>query len=134
MENNLINKNIKQWILKELEKQHISKYTAIQNLTLPLTLKNQNVIGISPTGTGKTLCFLIPILNKISLNENIQAIIIAPTRELARQIHSNIQLFKTNEIKIKSWQNMVLFFYWQKNLCLIKLFRGKKRWKTLQTC
>ena len=102
MDNNLINKNIKQWILKELEKQHISKYTAIQNLTLPLTLKNQNVIGISPTGTGKTLCFLIPILNKISLNENIQVIIIAPTRELARQIHSNIQLFKTNEIKIKS--------------------------------
>lgn len=102
MESNNINKLIKAWIINELDKQHINQYTAIQNLTLPLTLKNQNVIGISPTGTGKTLAFLIPILNKLTSDENIQAVIIAPTRELARQIQSNINLFKEGDIKIKS--------------------------------
>lgn len=96
------NKKIKPWIINELEKQHIKKMTAIQNLTLPLTLNNQNIIGISPTGTGKTLAFLIPILNKLSSQNDIQSIIIVPTRELARQIHSNISLFKFNEVRIKS--------------------------------
>ncbi len=102
MNDNNIFKIIKPWIINELKKQHIDRFTTIQNSTLPLTLNSQNIIGISPTGTGKTLSFLIPILNNLVSNQYIQSIIIAPTRELARQIYSTINLFKNNEEKINA--------------------------------
>ncbi|RCT49664.1 ATP-dependent helicase, partial [Ureaplasma urealyticum] len=59
--------------------------------------KKENVIGIAPTGTGKTLAFALPILNNLDLSQKLQAIIIAPTRELVRQIFSKIALFKKQQ-------------------------------------
>ncbi len=80
-----------------------SKPTEIQNKTIPWLLKNKNIIGIAPTGTGKTLCFLIPTINKIDTNNGLQALIIAPTRELARQIYSKTEPFRksNSELRIK---------------------------------
>uniref|UniRef100_A0A8C5GRL0 ATP-dependent RNA helicase n=1 Tax=Gouania willdenowi TaxID=441366 RepID=A0A8C5GRL0_GOUWI len=72
----------------------IKKYTSIQNLMIPKILKNQSCIGISATGTGKTFCFLIPILEKLEPKQEIQFIIILPTRELARQISSKFLFFR----------------------------------------
>lgn len=96
------NSILKSWINESLTKQNISEFTEIQKKTLPLSLKGNNLIGIAPTGTGKTLAFLLPILNKIELNNEIQAIIICPTRELARQINSKIDDFKKVNSKLKS--------------------------------
>lgn len=93
---------LKPWILKTINDCGFKKMTDIQEKTLPLTLAGKNVIGVSSTGSGKTLAFLIPALNKIELNQDLQCIILTPTRELARQISSNIELFKKNEKKIKS--------------------------------
>ena len=61
--------------------------TDIQKQTIPLLLQGKDVIGNSHTGTGKTAAFGIPILEMINFdNDNIQALIITPTRELAVQI------------------------------------------------
>ena len=96
---------LKPWINEALSKQNIVEYTEIQKKSLPLSLKGSNLIGIAPTGTGKTLAFLLPILNKLELSNEIQAIIICPTRELARQINSKIDEFKklNNELKSVLW-------------------------------
>lgn len=62
--------------------------TPIQKEVLPLALKGKDIIGISDTGTGKTHAFLIPILEKIDVSKPmVQAVITAPTRELATQIY-----------------------------------------------
>ena len=58
----------------------------IQDQTIVPALAGKDVIGIANTGTGKTAAFAIPILQRLMLDRNSRAIIIAPTRELAQQI------------------------------------------------
>lgn len=71
------------------------KPTEIQERVIPLIKKNQDVIGISQTGTGKTHAFLLPIVDKIDCSKDIvQAVITAPTRELAQQIYHNARMFE----------------------------------------
>lgn len=58
----------------------------IQDQSIPIGLKGQDVIGIANTGTGKTAAFALPVLQRLISDTNSAAIIIAPTRELAQQI------------------------------------------------
>ncbi len=58
----------------------------IQDQTIPLGLEGKDIIGLANTGTGKTVAFGIPVLNKLMQDPNSRALIIAPTRELAAQI------------------------------------------------
>ncbi|QBQ07627.1 ATP-dependent RNA helicase CshB [Spiroplasma gladiatoris] len=76
------------------------KPTIIQQKVIPLIKKNKSVIAQSHTGTGKTHSFLLPILNNLDYQANkVQALIIAPTRELARQIFNNTkELLKFNPL------------------------------------
>ena len=69
--------------------------TPIQEKTIPLILKNKDLIACAQTGTGKTAAFVLPILNKLCYYQNnkINTIIIAPTRELALQIDRQIEGF-----------------------------------------
>lgn len=65
--------------------------TPIQSEVLPQALKGKDIVGISQTGTGKTLAFLLPILEKINTEKDcVQAVITAPTRELASQIFKRL--------------------------------------------
>lgn len=81
-------------ILVALEKANFNEATEIQAKAIPLFLANKNIFGKSSTGTGKTASFVLPILQNIEPNERkIQAIIMAPTRELAMQIVSQIRIF-----------------------------------------
>ncbi|MCT4781154.1 MULTISPECIES: DEAD/DEAH box helicase [Exiguobacterium] len=74
------------WV-KKLQKQGIKQPTPIQEQAIPHLLAGRDLIGKAQTGTGKTLAFLLPILEQIDLdNKTVQALIVAPTRELARQI------------------------------------------------
>ncbi len=76
------------YILKAIEERGFTKPTDIQERVIPATLKGTSIIGQSQTGTGKTHAFLLPIMNKIvPEKEEVQAIITAPTRELANQIY-----------------------------------------------
>ena len=63
--------------------------TPIQARAIPLVLKGRDVMGQAQTGTGKTAAFALPILNRLVSKKQgkVRALIIAPTRELAEQIH-----------------------------------------------
>jgi ATP-dependent RNA helicase DeaD len=65
----------------------------IQEEAIPLILKGSDVVGQAHTGTGKTAAFSLPILQKISRNGPIQALILVPTRELAVQVTNEINKF-----------------------------------------
>lgn len=58
----------------------------IQDQTIPQVLEGKDIIGIANTGTGKTAAFAIPLLHKLMEDKSANALIIAPTRELAEQI------------------------------------------------
>ncbi|BBZ12840.1 DEAD/DEAH box helicase [Mycobacterium branderi] len=61
--------------------------SAIQAATIPALMAGSDVVGLAPTGTGKTAAFAIPILSKIdTASKATQALVLAPTRELALQV------------------------------------------------
>ena len=68
----------------------------IQDKTIALGLAGKSVVGIANTGTGKTAAFSLPILNKLMRNPTAQALVIAPTRELAIQIDDQCGLLAKN--------------------------------------
>lgn len=67
--------------------------TPIQDKAIPEIMAGRDVIGMADTGTGKTAAFLLPLLNKVSLDRRQKVLIIAPTRELAVQIDDELKLF-----------------------------------------
>ncbi len=76
--------NVSQEISERLEKLGISSATDIQKLSIPEIRKGHDIIIKSETGSGKTFAFLIPIVEK--LEHKNQVLVLAPTRELAKQI------------------------------------------------
>ena len=67
--------------------------TPIQDQAIPHVLKNHDLMGLAQTGTGKTAAFVLPILNRLMEKKSgsIRSLIVAPTRELAEQIHQAIE-------------------------------------------
>lgn len=79
------------FIIEAINKLGFYEPTEIQERMIPLVLKGESAIGQSQTGTGKTLAFVLPILEKINPGrQEVQAVITAPTRELASQIYHQI--------------------------------------------
>lgn len=68
------------------------KPTPIQEKAIPVVLRGGDMLGLAQTGTGKTAAFVLPILQRLSQGPRgkIRALIVAPTRELAEQIHQEI--------------------------------------------
>lgn len=83
---------------KSLADLNIVKPTEIQEKTIPVLLnQKEDFVGLAKTGTGKTAAFGLPLLQLINTeNTNIQAVIIAPTRELGQQIYNNLELFSSH--------------------------------------
>ena len=80
--------NLSEQMIKSLNRQGFNNPSEIQLRSIPKALKGETLMVQSATGTGKTLAFLVPIIEKIDFrNQSIQSIIIAPTRELAQQIY-----------------------------------------------
>ena len=70
----------------DLSKLGISDLNAMQQDTLQTVRKGTSVVLLSPTGSGKTLAYLLPLLQKLDAkNDNLQALVIVPSRELATQ-------------------------------------------------
>ncbi|MDZ5782965.1 DEAD/DEAH box helicase [Marinococcus luteus] len=87
VENRFKQYNIPAYALKLLDKKRIQKPTDIQERLMPAAINGKDVIGQSQTGSGKTLAYLLPILSRIDTSRaEVQAVITAPTRELAGQI------------------------------------------------
>jgi ATP-dependent RNA helicase CshB len=82
---------LKPFLIEAIIDQGFKKPTEIQERLIPAILKGTASIGKSQTGTGKTLAYLLPLINSVdpSIHE-VQAVITAPTRELAKQIHTEI--------------------------------------------
>ena len=73
--------NLKPWLVNSLHEANYFEATPIQELVLNKTNNNKSLIITAKTGTGKTLCYLIPILNNINeLINKTQALIILPTK------------------------------------------------------
>ena len=84
--------NISQEIIDVVKKKNFDKPTQVQAQTIPPMLEWRDVIAKAPTGTGKTYAFGIPIVEHIDItNNHVQALILAPTRELAIQITSEME-------------------------------------------
>ena len=91
-------------LLAGLEAAGFNRCTPIQALTLPLALAGRDVAGQAQTGTGKTLAFLITVINRLLTRpalaerkpEDPRALILAPTRELAIQIHKDALKFASD--------------------------------------
>ena len=83
--------SLEPYLLRALEGLGFYDPTEIQEQIIPKALKGTSVVGQSQTGTGKTHAFLIPVLSNIDRNsQKVQAVITAPTRELASQIYQEI--------------------------------------------
>ncbi|WP_336824409.1 DEAD/DEAH box helicase [Sporosarcina sp. USHLN248] len=83
--------NISESTQKALQRMGFEEATPIQEGTITLSMEGKDVIGQAQTGTGKTAAFGIPIIEKIDMsNPSVQALIIAPTRELAIQVSEEI--------------------------------------------
>jgi ATP-dependent RNA helicase RhlB len=88
-------------LLSGLEAAGFTRCTPIQALTLPVALAGRDVAGQAQTGTGKTLAFLITVINRLLTRpalaerkpQDPRALILAPTRELAIQIHKDAVKF-----------------------------------------
>lgn len=80
-------------LLESLSDLNITIPTDIQKKVLPIVLNQiEDVVAIAQTGTGKTAAFGLPLLELVDIKkENIQAVILAPTRELTQQIASNLE-------------------------------------------
>ncbi|MDJ0799197.1 MAG: DEAD/DEAH box helicase [Calothrix sp. MO_167.B12] len=79
---------------QQLEKLGFTEPTNIQQQAIPHLLNGRDVVGQSQTGTGKTAAFSLPILERLDVKHRaVQALILAPTRELAIQVHNAISNF-----------------------------------------
>ncbi|GAE24730.1 ATP-dependent RNA helicase YqfR [Halalkalibacter wakoensis JCM 9140] len=84
--------DLKPFLIEALSHQGFTLPTEIQERLIPAIKNGRDVIGQSQTGTGKTLSFLLPILDKINSEKNeVQAVITAPTRELAGQLFDELK-------------------------------------------
>ncbi len=87
-------------LLKAIAERNYESPTPIQEMAIPLVLKNKDVIASAETGTGKTAAFSLPILQLLlnkqgasAKNKRIRALVVSPTRELALQIHESFTAY-----------------------------------------
>ena len=74
--------------------------TPIQKKSIPISLTGKDILGTAQTGTGKTLAFTIPMINKLILDKYAMALIVCPTRELASQVMQTVLKLNVREIGI----------------------------------
>ena len=85
-----------------LQKMNFTKPTPIQTMAIPVALEGKDILGTAQTGTGKTLAFSIPLINKLILDKNAFALVICPTRELASQVMGAIKSIISDKINIRT--------------------------------
>lgn len=89
--------NLEDAVLDGLDAMNFIETTPIQELTIPVILKGKDIIACAQTGTGKTAAYVLPLINELSKGEFpenvVNAVIMAPTRELAQQIDQQIEGF-----------------------------------------
>jgi len=99
---------LQDFILKTVSEQGYTSMYPIQSKAIPMIMEGRDVLGIAKTGSGKTASYVIPILSSIETyrsirNRHVNALILAPTRELAIQIQQVFEMFdKYNPQRLKT--------------------------------
>lgn len=89
--------NLSEPLLRVLKELGYESPSPIQAATIPLLLNNRDVLGQAQTGTGKTAAFALPILSRIDIRQSSpQALVLAPTRELAIQVAEAFQRYASH--------------------------------------
>ena len=89
-------------LLRALAAENYTTPTPIQAQAIPLILAGRDVLGLAQTGTGKTAAFGLPLLQRLAADQvrvapqSARALILAPTRELAVQIHESLKIYGRN--------------------------------------
>ena len=84
--------NLSEAIMKALDKKGFTQATAIQGGAIPYFMQGRDVVAKAPTGTGKTYAFGIPVVEHVDpQSDQVQGLILAPTRELAVQIRDELR-------------------------------------------
>ena len=78
-------------LLSNIRAKGFINLTPVQEQVIPAIMEERDVIGMANTGTGKTAAFLIPLIQKITDDRAQRVLVVAPTRELAYQIHSELR-------------------------------------------
>ena len=85
--------NLREEVTQAINELGYSEPTPIQTSLIPIMLSGADVIGQAQTGTGKTAAFALPILHNFTPQRHIQALILAPTRELALQVADSMTVY-----------------------------------------
>src|SRR5579864_8117910 len=85
---------------RKLEAAQFINLTPIQEQAIPPAMEGKDVIGTAQTGTGKTLAFLIPLIEMLQREPSRQALalVLLPTRELAMQVHEQYEQLRTKSM------------------------------------
>ena len=99
---------LKSYLLDAIAKQAYQKTTPIQEESIAVILKGKDILGIAPTGSGKTAAYVLPIIQMLegkteTKNRHINALVLVPTRELAVQVEEVFRSFTQDlPFRIKS--------------------------------
>ena len=98
-------------LLLGVQSSNFTELYPIQKEAIPHLLKSKDLLGIAPTGSGKTVAYALPILEKLlqsnnSKNRSVDALVIVPTRELALQVE---EVFKSLSVGFNSVKTMAVF-------------------------
>ena len=100
--NNFSNFDLSNESRKALEGLGFKNPTPIQSKAIPVGLSGQDILANAQTGSGKTIAFALPLIEKIKNNTNSSGLILTPTRELAKQIFSVVNIILSYHEKIRS--------------------------------
>src|SRR3989344_4215434 len=93
--------NLSSELLRTIQGIGLTTPTEIQEKSIPSVLKGNDVIGESATGSGKTLVFGCGILENVTPNKGLQALVLVPTRELAEQVKESLnELSQNKKLKV----------------------------------
>ena len=87
---------------KALDGLGFKQPTPIQSKAIPIGISGQDILANAQTGSGKTLAFALPLIEKIKHNNKSSGLILTPTRELAKQIYSVVNIILSYHAKIRS--------------------------------
>jgi ATP-dependent RNA helicase DeaD len=110
---------LKESLVRAIDDLGFVNPSPIQAEAIPVAIKGTDIIGQAQTGTGKTAAFGLPIVNNIKNRNAISSIILAPTRELAIQVHDEL-------IKLTKYENLKFIYLWNITLYLLFYLFNKK--------
>ena len=94
LENGFKTLGLPEKVIEAVKRVGFEQPSPIQAQTIPLLMKGRDVVGLAQTGTGKTAAFALPVLSQIDPDKRYpQALVLAPTRELALQVSDSFQSF-----------------------------------------